>query len=72
MMNKYLDKAANIAIKPSHEGDLHKRLGIPEGEKIPSSVLAEEKAKAKASGDTKKLRQIVFAENARKWRGGSK
>lgn len=67
-MNKYLEKLANIAIKPSHEGDLHKSLGIPAGEKIPSSVLAQEKAKAKASSDTKKLRQLVFAENARKWR----
>ncbi len=69
-MNKYLEKlaASNIAIKPSHEGLLHKKLGVKKGEKIAPDLLSTAKVKAKESGDTKTLRQITFAENAKKWK----
>ena len=53
-----------IAIKPSHKGELHKELGVPQGKKIP--VKKMEAAKANASPAEKK--RIVFAENAKKWK----
>ena len=56
-----------IKIKPSHEGLLHKRMGIKKGKKISEGSLEKEKAAAKKSGDVKELREVVFAENARKW-----
>lgn len=56
-----------IKIKPSHEGLLHKRMGIAKGKKISEGALEKEKASAKKSGDVKELREAVFAENARKW-----
>lgn len=62
-MNRYLEKLAKIPIKPSHEGKLHKDLGVPEGERIPSSKL---KAAEKNASPAEKKR-LVFAENARKW-----
>ena len=67
-MNKYLDKAASIAIKPSHAGALHKQLGVPEGEHISDEALTQAKEKAKKSGDAATMRRIVFAQNARKWK----
>ena len=68
-MNKFLEKIAstNIEIKPSHKGMLHKKMGVPEGKKISGSDLNKAKASAKASGDTKTLKEVVFAQNAKKW-----
>lgn len=63
MTNRYLEKIAKIKIKESHKGELHKDLGIPAGEKIPSGKL---KAAEKTAGPAEKKR-IVFAENAKKW-----
>lgn len=71
MTNKYLEKIASksgIEIKPSHEGLLHKRLGVPAGEKIPDSDLASAKIKAKESGDLSLMKQVTFAQNAKKWK----
>lgn len=65
--NKYLEKAAKILIKPSHEGLLHKDLGVPTGEKIPASKLQAAKTQAKKSGDVAEEKRIVFAQNAKKW-----
>lgn len=56
-----------IAIKPSHKGLLHEHMGVPKGEKISIGDLMAEKKKAKASGNTKLEKQVVFAQNARKW-----
>lgn len=67
MSNKYLEKIAKIAIKPSHEGLLHKDLGVPAGEKIPADKLSAAKEAAKKSGDVAEEKRIVFAENAKKW-----
>ena len=34
-----VDKWAAAAFKPSHEGELHRALGVPEGEKIPKKKM---------------------------------
>jgi len=52
-----------IKIKKSHRGLLHKKLGISAHKMIPLKTLS--RAKHGASGALKK--EIVFAENARKW-----
>ena len=52
-----------IHIKPSHEGKLHKEMGIPEGHKISEKKLHA--AEKDASPAEKK--HITFAENAKKW-----
>jgi hypothetical protein len=54
----------SIHIKPSHRGLLHKKLGVPTGEKIPAKKLAA--ASKNASPATQK--QITFAKNAKKWK----
>lgn len=52
-----------IHIKKSHQGLLHKNLGIPKGKKIPISLLR----RAKKSSNPKIRRRATFALNARKW-----
>ena len=62
--NKYLQKiASTIAIKPSHKGLLHKKLGVPAGQPIPESKLEE----AAHSSNVKERKEAIFAENAKKW-----
>jgi len=58
-----LTKKASINIKPSHKGLLHKKLGLKPNSPISESTL--ESAGKDATGKLKK--EIVFAENARKW-----
>jgi len=53
----------SINIKPGNKGLLHKKLGIKLGKPISSGTLS--KAKKGATGKLKK--EIVFAQNARKW-----
>lgn len=57
-----------INIKPSHEGLLHKNLGVAKGKKL--SVKSEEKAKH--SSDPAVRKRATFALNARKWHHGGK
>lgn len=57
-----------IAIKPSHKGLLHKKLGVPAGEKIPAKKLAE----AKHSKSAALRKEANFAENAKDWHKGNK
>lgn len=52
-----------IHIKKGHEGRLHKKLGVPEGEKIPTAKLEQ----AKRSDNPATRKQANFALNARKW-----
>lgn len=66
-MNKYLQKIASIDINPSNKGLLHKKMGVSPGKHISTGALEAEKVRAKASGNTKLEREVVFAENARKW-----
>jgi hypothetical protein len=56
-------KRHKIKIKPSHEGMLHEDLGVPEGQKIPSSKLAS----AKHSSDPAVRKRATFAENEKHW-----
>ena len=57
-----------IAIQKSHEGLLHKAMGIKPGEKISVGALMRKKMKDKKSGNTTGEKQDVFALNARKWK----
>lgn len=67
--NKYLNKiAAAFDLNPANKGLLHKKMGIPQGQKIPLSDLKSEEAKAKKSGNTKLEREVLFAEHARKFK----
>lgn len=50
-----------IMIKPSHKGLLHKKLGIPQGQKIPASAIE----KASHSKIPALRREADFARNAR-------
>lgn len=53
-----------IKIKKSHEGLLHKKAGVPEGEKIPVKKLEQ----MKKSPDPSTRKQATFALNARNWK----
>ena len=55
---------SGIHIKASHKGRLHENLGVPAGKPISTSKL--EAAKKDAGPALKK--QIVFAENAKKFK----
>ncbi len=59
-------KKPTIDIK--HPGKLHKRLGIPDGEPIPTSLLRTKLAAAKRAKDVEFERELVFALNARKFK----
>lgn len=52
-----------IHIKKSHEGLLHKELGVKAGHNISEGTLA----KAKEHAGPAEKRRIVFAENERHW-----
>lgn len=58
---------SGIHIKPQNKGLLHKKLGISQGKHIGNGTLASAKARAKANGNVKLEKEIVFAENAKKW-----
>lgn len=56
---------AGIYIKASHKGLLHKKLGVKEGEHIPSGKLKVHE------GDSPALvKEKTFAKNARSWHKG--
>lgn len=52
-----------IAIKPSHKGLLHKKLGVAAGEKIPAKKLS----KALHSANPALRKEANFAKNAKGW-----
>jgi hypothetical protein len=55
-----------IHIKKSHEGLLHKNLGVKQGEPISYHQMI----KAKKNAGPAEKKRIVFAENARHWNKG--
>jgi hypothetical protein len=57
---------SGIHIKASHEGLLHKNLGIKASAKIPASKLEA----ATHSNNPAVKRRAVFAKNAAKWNHG--
>lgn len=58
-----MKKGGGIHIKKSHEGLLHKELGVSEGKKIPVKKIE----KAAHSSNPAERKRAVFAENAKKW-----
>lgn len=55
---------SGIHIKPQNKGKLHRRLGVPQGEKIPVS-----KIKAAENSSSPSLRsEAQFVDNARSWK----
>ena len=48
-----------VKIKPSHKGELHRDLGVPQGEKIPQRKLEQ----ARHSENPAVRKRAVFAEN---------
>lgn len=60
---KAFDGMKKINIKPSHKGELHSELGVPQGQKIPSDKLAQ----AKNSSNPAERKRATFAQNAKKW-----
>lgn len=52
-----------ISIKPSHKGLLHKKLGVPQGQKIPADKLAA----ASKSKSPALRKEANFAKNAKKF-----
>lgn len=56
-----------IEIKKSHEGLLHKQMGLKPGEKISIGALMRRKSKDKKSGNVADEKRDTFALNARKW-----
>ena len=64
---------SNFYGQPIKKGGLHKDLGIKQGEKIPVSLLASKiarlkKKKNKTVEEVKKERELVYAQNAKKWK----
>ncbi len=61
-----MKKSSNpIHINPTHKGDLHTSLHVPQGEKIPTEKL--QKALHSENPHLKKM--AVFARNAAHWSG---
>lgn len=54
----------SISIKPSHEGKLHRELGVKAGKKIPAAKLEA----AKKSKSPMIRREATFAENAKRFK----
>jgi hypothetical protein len=54
----------SIRIKPSHEGELHRDVGVPRGTPLSDRLLAA----AKKSPDPAERKRATFAENAKRWR----
>lgn len=57
--------------KPMHiqvkKGLLHEKMGVKKGNKIGAGSLQKELGHAKATGNVKLEREVVFAQNAKKW-----
>lgn len=47
------------------KGALHRQMGIPQGQKIPVETLRQKMKAAQARGDTKTVKRVNFAINAK-------
>lgn len=56
-------RSSPIQINPAHKGMLHQDLGVPQGEKIPSTKLHA----AANSGSPAVRKRAIFAENAKRF-----
>lgn len=61
---RQMRRKGGIKIKPSHEGDFHAAVGVPQGQKIPAAKIAA----AKNSSDPHMRKMANFAANARHFR----
>jgi hypothetical protein len=59
------NKKSGIHIKPANKGKLTAKVGKAG---LKSKNLAKEKTAAKKSGNTTLEKEIVFAQNAKKWK----
>jgi hypothetical protein len=59
-------KTGKLSIKVK-KGLLHEKMGIADDKKIPEKKLEKEKGSAKKEGNEKLEKEVVFAENAKKW-----
>lgn len=59
----HLEGEMSSLIPKSHKGLLHKQLGMPEGKKIPRSMLRSKLKQAKKEHNVKLERRLVFALN---------
>ena len=55
---------SGIHIKSSHKGELHRDLGVPQGQPLTLADIA----KAKRSPSAAVRKRATFAANARKWK----
>jgi hypothetical protein len=60
----YKKGGLKISVK---KGALHARMGVKKGKGIATGAIQKDLSKAKKAGNTKSIRQDVFALNARKW-----
>ena len=61
---------SNFYGQPIEKGLLHKKMGVPQGKKIPLSAISSrlsalKKKKKKTAAEVKKERELVFAKNAK-------
>lgn len=56
--NQHRPGSSSIHIKPSHRGLLHKKLGVPQGQKIPRSDLT-----VRPGDSTALVKEKTFAKN---------
>ncbi len=62
---KSKDGKLHIKVK---KGLLHEKMGIADDKKISTKALSKEKGKADRTDNATLKKEVVFAENARKWK----
>ena len=61
------DKSTGKLTIKVKNGLLHEKMGISDDKKIPAKSLSKEKGHAEKTGNTKLEKEVVFAQNAKKW-----
>ena len=61
------DKSTGKLTIKVKKGLLHEKMGISDDKKIPAKSLSKEKGHAEKTGNTKLEKEVVFAQNAKKW-----
>jgi hypothetical protein len=64
MAKKWMQKAFG-----AHPGRLHRKLHVPEGEKIPAKKLSAARSKAEKTGDTTLKRELALAKTGKRFAG---
>lgn len=66
-----MSEKKKIHIKKANEGLLHKKLHVKDDKPIPVATLHAKLAAAKARGDVKEEKELVFAINAHHFHHGN-